>query len=237
MKPILLAVFVGLSGCAAVWGQATAQIHGIVQDTSSAAIVGAEIKATHTETSASRTVASGADGSFVFTNLPVGPYQLQVSKEGFSTYVQSGIILQVNADPAIDATLRVGAVSEQVAVEANPTQVETRNSGIGEVIQTQRIVDLPLNGRNVTDLITLSGAAVNTGNVGQRFYGNLPEISIAGQPSTTLGGAFGTDFIMDGANHIDYITGTTMPIPFPNAVQEFKVESSGQTAQRGAPLP
>ena len=233
MKTTFCILFVGLFGCAAVWGQATAQMHGAVQDATGAAIIGAEVKATQTETSAARSVATGADGSYVLTNLPVGPYLLEVSKEGFTTSVQSGIVLQVNADPVIDATLRVGSVTEQVKVEANTTQVETRSSGIGEVVQTQRIVDLPLNGRNVSDLITLSGVAVNTGNTAQRFFAN-PEISIAGQPSTALGGAFGTDYLMDGANHLDYITGSTMAIPFPDAVQEFKVESSGQTAQRGS---
>jgi hypothetical protein len=221
-----------LFGCIAAWGQATAQMHGVVQDASGSAVPGADVKATQTETGLSRTVQSGADGAFVLTNLPLGPYQVEVTKEGFTKYVQSGIVLQVNSDPAIEAALKVGQVTEQVVVEANAAQVETRSSGIGEVVQTQRIVDLPLNGRNVTDLITLAGGAVNYGNIRSSFFANLPMITIAGQASS--GEPFGTDYSLDGANHVNFMTGTTMPIAFPDAVQEFKVESSGQQSSHGS---
>jgi len=206
-------------------------MHGIVQDASAAAIPGADVKATQTETGLARTTTSGADGGFVLTNLPLGPYQIEVTKDGFSKYVQQGIVLQVNSDPAIEAALKVGQVTEQVLVEANATQVETRSSGIGEIVQTQRIVDLPLNGRNVTDLITLAGGSVNFGSIRSSFFANLPMISVAGQASS--GEPFGTDYSLDGANHVNFMTGTTMPIAFPDAVQEFKLETSGQTAAHG----
>ncbi len=227
MKLVVSTLLLSLFTCTVVWGQATAQMHGTVQDASGSAVPGAEIKATQTETGVSRTVMSGSDGGFVLTNLPLGPYQVEVTKEGFTKYVQSGIILQVNSDPAVDAALKVGAVTEQVVVEANASQVETRSSGIGEVVQTQRIVDLPLNGRNVTDLVVLTGATVSYPN---GRYPNM--ISIAGQPSS--GEPFGTDYFLDGANHINYQVSTTMPLAFPDAVQEFKVESSGQLASHGA---
>src|ERR1700719_2850601 len=83
-------------GCTAIWAQniTTANISGVVQDSTGLAVPGAEIKATQTETGLVRTVMSGADGAYLLTNLPIGPYQLQVSKEGFSTYVQSNIVLQ-----------------------------------------------------------------------------------------------------------------------------------------------
>ena len=232
MKLFLGVVIIGLLTSAAAWGQATAQMHGTVQDASGSAVPGAEVKATQTETGLSRTVMAGADGGFVLTNLPLGPYQIEVTKDGFNKYVQAGIVLQVNSDPAIEASLKVGQVTEQVVVEANATQVETRSSGIGEVVQTQRIVDLPLNGRNVTDLITLAGGAVSFGNIRSSFFLNLPMISIAGQASS--GEPFGTDYSLDGANHVNFMTGTTMPIAFPDAVQEFKVESSGQTSAHGS---
>jgi hypothetical protein len=105
-------------------------------------------------------VNSEADGGYVFATLPTGPYQIEVTKQGFSKAVQSGIVLQVNTDPLVEIALKVGAVTEQVSVEANATQVETRSSAVGVVIDNQRILELPLNGRNVTDLISLSGAAV-----------------------------------------------------------------------------
>ncbi len=226
---ILVAIVIGLAfSCASVWAQATAQIHGMVQDSSGAAIAGAEVKATQTATGAVRTVMSSSDGSYVLTNLPTGVYQLEVTKEGFAKAVQNGIELQVNADPAIDIALKVGQVSEAVNVEANAALVETRGTAVGSVIETQRILELPLNGRDTTSLITLAGAAVVTGAARQALFLNLNYISIGGQA------LFGTDYTLDGAMHTNFLTGTYMPLAFPDAVQEFKVESSGQTAQRGA---
>jgi hypothetical protein len=104
-------------------------------------------------------LATAADGGYLLTNLPLGPYRLEVAKEGFTKAVESGIELQVNADPAVDVALKVGAVTEQVNVEANAALVETRSSGVGAVIENQRILELPLNGRNTADLILLAGAA------------------------------------------------------------------------------
>src|SRR5437016_69629 len=120
------------------WSQSTAQIHGTIQDASGAAVPGAEIRVTQSETGFARTAISTTDGGYLLTNLPIGPYRLEVSKEGFSKAVQSGILLQVNTDPLVDIALRVGQVSDQVNVEANAALVETRNSGVGEVIQNQR---------------------------------------------------------------------------------------------------
>src|SRR5262249_11826758 len=161
MKFFAISLFISLAACGCAWAQGTAQLHGTIRDASGAAVPGAGVKATQTETGISRTTTSGVDGAFVLTNLPLGPYQVDVTKEGFTRYVQSGVVLQINSDPAVDAALKVGAVTEQVVVEANAAQVETRSSGIGEVVQTQRIVDLPLNGRNVTDLVVLTGATVS----------------------------------------------------------------------------
>jgi hypothetical protein len=227
----------GLLASAAAWGQSTAQIHGAIEDPTGAAIPGADVRAIQIETGASRSVVSEMDGSFLLTNLPLGPYRIEVSKEGFIRDVETGIVLQVGSDPGLNVVLKVGGVTEQVNVQANAALVETRNLGIGEVIQTQRIVDLPLNGRNVSDLIGLGGASVQTGSTQTRWFSNLPVISIGG--SAAAGGAggsslFGTEYSLDGANHLNFLSGSTMPIAFPDAVQEFKAETSGQTAQRGA---
>ena len=137
-----------MTTCAGAWAQAisTSQINGTVQDASGLAVPGAEVKATQTATGLVRTVTSGADGAFVLTNLPVGPYQIEVSKEGFSKYVQAGIVLQVGSNPNIEVALKVGAVSEQVQVEAHAAMVETRNSCVSGVIDNQRVLELPLNG-------------------------------------------------------------------------------------------
>ena len=101
-------------------------------------------------------------GAYVLSNLAVGPYRLEAALQGFRTFVQSGIVLQVNASPVINIALGVGQVTEQVEVQADAALVETRTSSVGLVIESQRISELPLNGRNVGDLITLAGAAVQT---------------------------------------------------------------------------
>src|SRR5262249_41553894 len=126
-------------------------------------------------------------------------------------YVQSGIVLQVNSDPLIDVALRVGSVTERINVEANAALVETRSTGIGGVIENQRILELPLNGRNITELVTLNGAAVQTGQSDQRLFSNRPYIAIGGMATFPLGGG-PTDWILDGASHYDFMSGTTMPL-------------------------
>lgn len=237
MRPGIAVGVVLLGMAVSGWAQSTAQIHGTVRDASGSVVPGAEVRAIQTDTGVARTATSATDGGYILTALPVGPYRLEFTKDGFTKAVESGIVLQVNTDPAIDIALRVGAVNEQVSVEANAALVETRSSGIGEVVQNQRIVELPLNGRNVTDLIGLGGASVQTGTSQTRWFSNLPVISIGGGVAGGgLGGSnlLGTEYSLDGANHLSYLNGSTMPIAFPDAVQEFKAETSGQTAQRGA---
>ena len=223
MRMLKIAALCALTA-AAIWAQATAQMHGVVSDMSGAAIPGATVKATQTDTGIVRTVASGADGSFVLTNLPLGPYSVEASREGFSTEVQTGIVLQVNSDPAIPIALKVGQVAERVNVEANATQVETTNVGVGSVVENQRILDLPLNGRQPTDLIPLSGAAVQTGVSPSYGMRTGVKIAVAG------GMQDGVQYYMDGANHDNYFDGTSMPLPFPDALQEFKISTSTQDA-------
>ena len=232
MKTFVVFLALSLFACSSVWAQATAQIHGTVQDSSGAAIPGAQVKATQTDTGVARTANSEADGTFVLTNLPLGPYQIEVTKEGFAKALQSGITLQVNSDPAVNIALKVGAVTEEVNVEVNAALVETRSSAAGAVVETQRIVELPLNGRNVTDLVTLSGAAVQFGQSDTRLFSNRPYLSIAGMAALPIGGG-ATDWILDGASHYDFMSGTTLPLAFPDAVQEFKVETSGLEAAHG----
>src|SRR5438067_5184940 len=164
MKRILTFLVLGASlslmTCATGWGQgATAQISGTVKDQSGAVLPGAEITATQTDTGAARMTLSNETGSYTLPNLPVGPYKLEVSLPGFRTFLQSGIVLQVNGSPIVNAVLNIGQVSETVEVQANAAMVETRSTGIGQVIETARILELPLVGRQVTDLIPISGAA------------------------------------------------------------------------------
>ena len=227
---IRLVIFTLLCAMSAApaWGQATAQIHGTVQDTSGSAVPDAVVTATQTNTGVTRTVSSGADGGYVLTALPLGPYTLEVTKAGFSKAVATGIVLAVNSDVAVPFSLTVGAVQQTVSVEANAVQVETRSVGVGTtLIETQRILDLPLNGRQVTDLITLSGLAVQTGS--SPTY-NMPtgvNISVAG------GTSYSIQYNLDGASHLGTYDGTSMPLPFPDALQEFRLVTSTQEASGG----
>src|SRR2546428_9634117 len=169
----------GLS-CASVWAQATAQISGTVRDQSGAVLPGVEVTATQTDTGITRTTVTNETGSYVLPNLVTGPYKLEASLPGFRSFAQTGIVLQVSASPVINPVLEVGQVSEQVEVQANAAQVETRSAGVGTVIENQRILDLPLNGRNVTDLITLSVMAAQTGTGGWRSRSGVNIFSAGG---------------------------------------------------------
>ena len=154
--------FIAVLGvCAMAWAQGgTAQINGTITDTSGLAIAGAEVRMTQTATGQARTVFSGANGGYVLPNLPIGPYEMQVSKEGFAKYVQAGIVLQVASNPTVDVSLKVGSITESVQVEANAAQIETQATGVGQVIDNARVLELPLNARNSQQLIMLAGAAV-----------------------------------------------------------------------------
>src|ERR1700730_13681406 len=221
-----------LLAAALAWSQATtAQINGTVKDASGLAVAGAAIQATQTATGLVRTATSGPEGSYVFPNLPIGPYLLEVRKSGFSKYVQSGILLQVGSSPTIDAVLKVGAFTEQVIVQADAGLVETHTSGVGTVVDNQRVVEMPLNGRNVTELIFLAGISTIGGTNGGSLNSNrnYPTVMI----SVAGGVANWTTYNWDGETHNDAYNSLNLPLPFPDALQEFKVESSALAAQYG----
>src|SRR5256885_8703910 len=132
---------------------------GTVKDQSGAVVPGAEVAVKETDSGAKRTVITDETGSYILASLPIGPYRLEVMLPGFRTYVQTGITLQVNSNPTIPVLLEVGQVSEQVEVAADAALVETRSTGVGQVIDNQRVLELPLNGRQATELIFLSGMA------------------------------------------------------------------------------
>src|SRR5262245_59309024 len=117
------------------YAQATAQISGTVRDQSGAVLPGVEVTATQTETGIMRTTISNETGSYVLPNLLVGPYRLEAALAGFRTFVQSGIVLQVSANIVVNPSLEVGQVTEQVEVQANAAQVETRSVSVSQVIE------------------------------------------------------------------------------------------------------
>src|SRR5207248_8503833 len=126
--------------------QATAQINGTVKDSSGGVLPGASVSAIQTETGFKREVVTDADGLFSLPAIPVGPYKLEVTLTGFRTSVQTGIVLQVNSSQVIPITLALGEVAETITAQANAQMVETRNLGVGQVMDNKRIVDVQLNG-------------------------------------------------------------------------------------------
>jgi hypothetical protein len=216
-----------------IWGQAvsTSQVSGTVQDASGAPVSGAQVKLIQTDTGQVRMTAAGPDGSYLFPNLAIGAYRLEVSKEGFATYVETGIVLNVNTNPTINATLQVGAVSERVTVQAEALAVETHSTGVGQVITHDEVVDLPLNAREPTQLILLVGNATTQGAVANDLNSNknFPTITI----SVAGGNANQIAFSLDGATANEPFNGLNQPLPFPDALQEFKVETSSVGAQTG----
>lgn len=212
---------------AAAWAQATAQLNGKVTDTSGAVLPGVTVTATQVDTGFTRTVVTDDAGAYVMPNLPLGPYKIEVSLQGFKTYVQTGVVLQVNASPVINAALGLGNLEETVTVDAAAPLVDVRSSGISEVVEQERIVELPLNGRNIVDLVLTVGAAVNTGRVSALSTSGSVGISVAG------GLRNGVEYQLDGAAHNSPHDLGNLPFPFPDALQEFSVATGGLAASTG----
>src|SRR3954471_18309513 len=130
---VLLYVLAFANGDA--WAQATAQINGAVQDSSGAVLPGTEVTATQTDTGISRMTVTNEAGYYVLPNLPLGPYKLEASLPGFRTFVQTGVVLQVNDNHNLNIVLDVGQLAEKVEVQANAGLVETRSLSVGQVME------------------------------------------------------------------------------------------------------
>src|SRR6187401_1323169 len=206
LRDLSLAMFGVLLACGIAWGQATAELAGRVTDESGAVLPGVTVTATQTDTGFTRSVVTDGTGAWVMPNMPTGPYRLEVSLQGFRTYVQTGIVLQVGASPTINATLGVGNLEETVSVEAAAPLVDVRSAGISTVVEQERIVELPLQGRQVTDLIVLAGAAVETGRPNSRNFQGGVNISVAG------GLQFGVAYTLDGTMHNDVQNSGGLPL-------------------------
>src|SRR5579875_3396348 len=235
-RPVCLAIllvamlFAGSASQAFAQAVGGGQIQGTITDSSGAAVPGASVEATQVDSDLHRVVTSGADGGYSLPNLPVGPYRLTVTKEGFNTFSQSGIVIQVGNDLRIDVALRVGGVTQTVQVNAEASMVQTEDQAVSQVIDQKRVVDLPLNGRQATQLILLTPAttpAPSGDNTGSKNYPSEVTYSVAGSQGTQI------DYLMDGADNTDSFSNVNLPFPFPDALQEFSVQTSGLAAQYG----
>lgn len=211
-----------------------AQVSGRVLDNTGAVIPGAEVSMKNVSTGLVRTTETGPDGSYNITSLPVGTYQLKATKQGFGVYTRSGIVLDVNTNPTIVVTLKVGAVQQEVTVNEEAPEVETHDSGVGTLVSEQNVVEMPLNGRNISQLVAISGASVTApppsgqAIISNKNYPSASAFSIAGaQAGETL-------FVLDGTYNLDPSSNVGLPYPFPDALQEFKVETSSLPANYGS---
>jgi hypothetical protein len=228
----LLLGFLALQSAPALHAQAVsnATVTGRVTDEQGGLVAAARIQLTGVDTGTVYNAVTNADGIYTLPNLPIGAYTLQTVVPGFQTYVQSGITLRVGDNVQLNVTMRVGAVAERVEVTANTGMVQTQQNTISQVIDQRRIVELPLNGRDPTELITISGASINHSdgtNTGSKSFFSSQSVSIAGGAGNT------TNYLLDGGDNNDSFTNVNMPIPFPDALAEFSVETSTLPARYG----
>jgi len=206
-----------------------AQIGGTITDATGAAIVNAQVTMTEVDRHQVHPTVSSQTGVYTLPNLPVGPYVLEVKAPGFKDYVQTGLELVVNNNIQINVTMQVGSSSERIEVNAAASMVETKENSISSLVDQQRINELPLNGRQLTQLIiTLGGASYgDAGDTGSKTFYSSTRISVAG------GQGNGTAYLLDGGDNTDPMSNVNLPIPFPDAVKELSVETSAVSSKFG----
>jgi hypothetical protein len=209
---------------------AIAQVSGQVADPNGAAIPGARVQMTEIDRSAVHTATTDANGNYLFPALAVGRYRLEASKTGFKTYVLNNVVLQVNDHVTFNASLQIGSTTETIEVTTEAPLVQTESAAISNVVDSQRMVDLPLNGRYATQLVLLAGASLNApggDEVGSKNFYSSQTISVAG------GQANGTNYLLDGGDNNDTFSNVNLPFPFPDALEEFSVETSALPPRNG----
>ncbi len=229
MAAALSALLFALAPAAAL-AQTNAQVSGRVTDASGAVVPGVDVTLTNIDTGVVREAVSNDSGAYVFPSLNPGRYRLQAALQGFRTFSQADVVLQVGANVVIDPTLEAGQLAETVEVRggATPLQVELRAMAVSEVVEGERILELPLAARDATSLITLSGAAVDVG------AGAIGGTMTTGTAISVAGGQrMGVLYTLDGAMHNNRWFEGNMPTPFPDALAEFRVSTSAQEAQTG----
>ncbi|HXU22069.1 MAG TPA: carboxypeptidase-like regulatory domain-containing protein [Verrucomicrobiae bacterium] len=232
---VFLAALVFLFSAGRVQGQAqTATIFGTATDPSGGALAGAHIQVTNVGTNISQSTTTDAQGRYTIAQLPVGTYSVEASLSGFQTVVHKGVTLSVGGTLVVDFSLPVGEVTQTVNVESDVSRVETETSEVSTLISPQQMRDLPLNGRNFEQLITLApgvstvGAALNA--VTGRLYGMQDNYSVAGSRPT------GQMFLLDNTDIRDFwehgtgsgYAATSLGV---EAIGEFQVLTNTYTAQ------
>lgn len=212
----------------------TGTIAGSVLDPSGAAVAGAKVTATNPNTGFTRNGVTTTSGDFVFPLLPVGTYTVSIEAQGFRRLEQKGVDVRTDQNSTVAVTLQLGQTSEAVTVEANAEMVETRTGALSQVINQQRIVELPLNGRNAAALITLSPGTVDT-NAGGGSGDTIQTATYPGAQSISSNGARAdtVNYNLDGGSNQDHYTNVNNPFPNPDALEEFSVQTNSYSAEFG----
>jgi hypothetical protein len=225
---ILLAVICA-SSCTVKAQVTTGTFLGTVYDSTKAAVPGASITVTNLQTGVSRSVLSTATGEYVINLLPVGSYSLRVEHAGFKTEERSSIEIQINSRVRLDFVLQVGAVSEEVKVAGSAPLLDTDTAETGEVIENQRVTQLPLNGRQFIQLALLTAGVV------PEVKGTLSSpLALSGQSANANGTRYEDNvFLLDGVSVRDEIYTRLTVSPSIDSIQEFKVHTSNYSAEFG----
>src|SRR5262245_21735022 len=219
--------------CSSAQTRDTGAIFGAVVDAQGAALAGAAVTLTAIGTAQARQVSAKAAGQVTYASLPVGTYSIAAEHPGFSRQAQTGIRLQANENIRVDLTLKVGDVKTTIAVEATAAQVDLRSSTIKETVDRQRVDELPLNGRNAADLALLAAGVTGYGNNTSDIVGS--NYRPRGTNAFSINGSRNNNvrFTLDGGENMDNLYNYNLPFPFPDAVQEFSVETSNKGLDSG----
>lgn len=216
--------------------QATGSISGTVADRSGAAVAGAQVTVTETNTNTVRVLTTDSGGRYVANLLPLGNYMVKVTAPSFQGAEKVGLRLEAQGSPEINFTLLPATVSSQVVVQVSPVEIETTSASLSQVIHSEQVADLPLNGRNFVELATLA-PGVSQGNQPSDFFagGGSSETSIRGTFSLSVGGSREnrTDWLYDGVDNEELTSGGIGVVPSIDALQEFNVLTSNYSVQYG----
>ena len=223
---------VGLAaaGAALAQGGATGAISGVVIDSSGSTVADAEVQIINTATAALvRKIPTATDGSFVATLLPPGAYSVVVNKTGFSEARAEGIEVRVTETTRVTIALKPGSVSETVEISAQVASVDTSNATTGQSIGTQTIRELPLSSQNYQQLLTLSTGAQSELNAAAQLGRGSVKLFVNGQREDN------NNYLIEGISATDYnvAQATYVPLPNPDVIQEFKVQTSLYDATQG----
>ena len=205
---------------------------GTVTDATGSVVPGAKVTVTDQGTKVSRAVIANEQGYFVIPALHPSIYDVTAAAPGFANYSQSNVTLLADQSLTLDFQMKVGQATETVTVETNALQVNTSTSTLSQVVEEKRIVDLPLNGRNPVSLALLVPGTVQAPNDGAD-QGQYKTIPVAITVSANGSRANQTGFNLDGSSNNDIYTNVNQPFPFPDALQEFSVQTSNYTSRYG----